>query len=236
VTLPHGELRFESVEGRGVDRRARRRGLSIRPRHGGETPQARRGPHARALKSILRESSLPTWERDALPLVVAGDVLVAVRASASTSRGRRRRAARQAARVAGASVNASLRSLALVASRPRSARARCCRGSRDAEMHAAAQEREVDPDRRAAGRADGRGAHAHRGQAARAAVDDARAQARADQRLHRGAADVGNARRSCSTARGYKSMFAAIEAARDHVHLESYIFDDVEVGRRLSDL
>ena len=34
----------------------------------------------------------------------------------------------------------------------------------------------------------------------------------------------------------YKSMFAAIEAARDHVHLESYIFDDVEVGRRLSDL
>jgi phosphatidylserine/phosphatidylglycerophosphate/cardiolipin synthase-like enzyme len=34
----------------------------------------------------------------------------------------------------------------------------------------------------------------------------------------------------------YKSMFAAIEAARDHVHLESYIFDDVEVGRRLSEL
>jgi len=34
----------------------------------------------------------------------------------------------------------------------------------------------------------------------------------------------------------YASMFDAIEAARDHVHLESYIFDDVEVGRRLSDL
>ena len=34
----------------------------------------------------------------------------------------------------------------------------------------------------------------------------------------------------------YASMFDAIEAARDHVHLESYIFDDVDVGRRLSDL
>jgi cardiolipin synthase len=34
----------------------------------------------------------------------------------------------------------------------------------------------------------------------------------------------------------YASMFDAIEGARDHVHLESYIFDDVDVGRRLSDL
>jgi cardiolipin synthase len=34
----------------------------------------------------------------------------------------------------------------------------------------------------------------------------------------------------------YESMFDAIEGARDHVHLESYIFDDVETSRRLSDL
>ena len=34
----------------------------------------------------------------------------------------------------------------------------------------------------------------------------------------------------------YRAMFAAIEAARDHVHLESYILDDVHVGHRLSDL
>ena len=34
----------------------------------------------------------------------------------------------------------------------------------------------------------------------------------------------------------YRAMFAAIEGARDHVHLESYILDDVHVGHRLSDL
>jgi len=53
-------------------------GLSIRPRHGGERIRLAGERTRRALKSILRESSLPTWERDALPLVVAGDVLVAV--------------------------------------------------------------------------------------------------------------------------------------------------------------
>ena len=34
----------------------------------------------------------------------------------------------------------------------------------------------------------------------------------------------------------YASMFDAIEAAHDHVHLESYIFNDVETSRRLSDI
>jgi len=78
VTLPHGELRFESVEGGGVDAARVGAGLSIRPRHGGERIRLAGERTRRALKSILRESSLPTWERDALPLVVAGDVLVAV--------------------------------------------------------------------------------------------------------------------------------------------------------------
>jgi tRNA(Ile)-lysidine synthase len=58
--------------------RTRRAGLAIRPRRGGERLQLAGDRTRRALKSILRESSLPTWERDALPLVVAGDVLVAV--------------------------------------------------------------------------------------------------------------------------------------------------------------
>ena len=34
----------------------------------------------------------------------------------------------------------------------------------------------------------------------------------------------------------YRAMFEAIEGARDHVHLESYVFNDVEIHRRLSDL
>lgn len=34
----------------------------------------------------------------------------------------------------------------------------------------------------------------------------------------------------------YRAMFDAIEAARDHVHIESYIFEDLAFDRRLSDL
>jgi tRNA(Ile)-lysidine synthase len=78
LTLPHGELRFDSVDGAGVDLARVGAGLSVRPRRGGERLQLASDRTRRALKSILRESSLPTWERDALPLIVAGDVLVAV--------------------------------------------------------------------------------------------------------------------------------------------------------------
>jgi len=78
VQLPHGELRFETVEGRGVDFVRIGAGLEIRPRRGGERLQLAGDRTRRALKSILRESSLPTWERDALPLIVAGEMLVAV--------------------------------------------------------------------------------------------------------------------------------------------------------------
>jgi cardiolipin synthase A/B len=34
----------------------------------------------------------------------------------------------------------------------------------------------------------------------------------------------------------YSAMLGAIEAAQDHVHLETYIFDDDDVGRRFADL
>ena len=78
VTLPHGELRFDSVDGGGVDLARVGHGLAIRPRRGGERLRLAGDRTRRALKAILRESALPTWERDALPLVVAGDVLVAV--------------------------------------------------------------------------------------------------------------------------------------------------------------
>lgn len=33
----------------------------------------------------------------------------------------------------------------------------------------------------------------------------------------------------------YRAMYAAIEAARDHINLETYIFDDDDVGRRFAD-
>jgi tRNA(Ile)-lysidine synthase len=78
ITLPHGELRFDPVDGGGVAVAHIAAGLAIRPRQGGERLQLASGRTRRALKAILRESALPTWEREALPLVVAGDVLVAV--------------------------------------------------------------------------------------------------------------------------------------------------------------
>jgi len=78
VALPHGELAFEPAEGRGVDARRAGEGLEIRPRRGGERMRLAAGCARRELKSLLRESDLPPWERDALPLVVAGDALVAV--------------------------------------------------------------------------------------------------------------------------------------------------------------
>jgi len=78
IALPHGELAFERAEGAGVDADRAAAGLAIRPRHGGERLRLAAGQARRALKSLLRESGLPVWERDALPLVMAGDTLVAV--------------------------------------------------------------------------------------------------------------------------------------------------------------
>ncbi len=78
VALPHGVLAFEAAEGDGIDAERSAAGLAIRPRRGGE--RLRLGPDRarRELKSLLCESGLPAWEREALPLVMAGDVLVAV--------------------------------------------------------------------------------------------------------------------------------------------------------------
>lgn len=78
IALPHGELAFVPAEGTGVDADRAASGLAIRPRHGGERLRLAPGQARRALKSLLRESGLPAWEREALPLVVAGDTLVAV--------------------------------------------------------------------------------------------------------------------------------------------------------------
>jgi cardiolipin synthase len=48
---------------------------------------------------------------------------------------------------------------------------------------------------------------------------------------------VGNATRILLDGpAAYRAMFDAIAAARDHVHLESYIFEEIEFDRRLSEL
>jgi tRNA(Ile)-lysidine synthase len=78
IALPHGELRFDAAVGAGIDEARIGAGLAVQPRAGGERIQLAAGRTRRALKAILRESALPSWERDALPLLVAGDALVAV--------------------------------------------------------------------------------------------------------------------------------------------------------------
>ena len=78
IALPHGELGFETAEGQGVDEARIAAGLTVRPRVGGERIRLAAGRTRRALKSILRESALPSWERDSLPLIVSGAELVAV--------------------------------------------------------------------------------------------------------------------------------------------------------------
>jgi tRNA(Ile)-lysidine synthase len=72
-----GRLRAEPVTGEGLARaRLEGRRLRVRFRRGGET--CRLGGHRRRLKKLLQEAGIPPWERARLPLVYAGEELVAV--------------------------------------------------------------------------------------------------------------------------------------------------------------
>jgi tRNA(Ile)-lysidine synthase len=52
--------------------------VTIRPRHGGERLRPDRKRPRRSLKNLLREASLPSWEREMLPLIFSGEHLVCV--------------------------------------------------------------------------------------------------------------------------------------------------------------
>ena len=52
--------------------------VTIRMRQGGERLRPECDRPRRSLKNLLREASLPPWERDALPLIFSGDHLVCV--------------------------------------------------------------------------------------------------------------------------------------------------------------
>ncbi|MBN9127438.1 MAG: tRNA lysidine(34) synthetase TilS, partial [Nitrosospira sp.] len=52
--------------------------VTVRMRRGGERLRPDRNRPRRSLKNLLREASLPPWERDALPLIFSGDHLVCV--------------------------------------------------------------------------------------------------------------------------------------------------------------
>lgn len=83
LALPHGTLRFALAPGAGgpgliAAAQARRTGLEVRLRDGGERLQRDANRPRRALKVMLHEAGMPVWERRSLPILFAGDEVVAV--------------------------------------------------------------------------------------------------------------------------------------------------------------
>ncbi len=73
-----GRLHFESGAPRGLSPALFRDGLRLAVRQGGEEIQLPGQSHTRKLKKLLQEEGIVPWMRDRLPLLYAGDVLVAV--------------------------------------------------------------------------------------------------------------------------------------------------------------
>ena len=73
-----GRLILETGANTGVSDALIRGGLCIRPREGGEEIQPVGQRHTRKLKKLLQEEGVVPWMRDRLPLIYAGERLVAV--------------------------------------------------------------------------------------------------------------------------------------------------------------
>lgn len=73
-----GSLRLEKSTGSGLRAELLEQGLRIEPRRGGEEIQLQGQSHTRKLKKLLQEEGVVPWMRDRLPLLYAGDRLVAV--------------------------------------------------------------------------------------------------------------------------------------------------------------
>ena len=79
LALPHGTLVFAACNGSDAGCAALdRREVTVRLRVGGERLQLAHDRPRRALKSILRDAGVPSWQRESLPLVFCGDDLAAV--------------------------------------------------------------------------------------------------------------------------------------------------------------
>ena len=73
-----GVLKFEADADIGLSKQLFDRGLTVMPRVGGERFLPHGQSHTRELKKLLQEEGIVPWMRDRLPLVYAGDQLVAV--------------------------------------------------------------------------------------------------------------------------------------------------------------
>jgi tRNA(Ile)-lysidine synthase len=80
LMLPNGlgTLVLEERGERGLGRAIVERGLSVRWRKGGETLRVTHDGPSRALRKLLQEAGVVPWMRDRLPLIYAGEELVAV--------------------------------------------------------------------------------------------------------------------------------------------------------------
>lgn len=79
LDLPHGRLAFIATRGTGLSATCLSdAALVVRPRAGGERLQPFATRPRRALKAWLQEASMPSWQREALPLLFCGDALAAV--------------------------------------------------------------------------------------------------------------------------------------------------------------
>lgn len=79
LALPHGRLMFARASGDGLDAtRLAQAPVSVRPRVGGERLKLAANRPRRALCDLLHDAGMPPWERESLPLVFCGGVLVAV--------------------------------------------------------------------------------------------------------------------------------------------------------------
>ncbi len=78
LVLPHGRLAFVDGAAGGLDpQRLVGAPVVVRPRRGGERLALGPGRPRRALKGLMQDAGLATWERAALPLVFCGDALAA---------------------------------------------------------------------------------------------------------------------------------------------------------------
>lgn len=80
VELGHGlgALRLETGAAQGLDDKILERGLELKYRQGGEKLRLIDQTHTKTLKNLLQEKSIVPWMRNRIPLVFAGDELVAV--------------------------------------------------------------------------------------------------------------------------------------------------------------
>ena len=78
LELPGGLLSARPTTGRGLRASLAQAGLSVRPRRGGETLLPAGRAHTVSVKQLFQQHGVPPWERAQLPLVWAGEQLVAV--------------------------------------------------------------------------------------------------------------------------------------------------------------